>query len=73
MSTSLSEECNGLKTKYDSCFNSWYTEKYLKGSTSNDCDPLFQDYKACIWKTIKTKKIDVLIEEATKQTDSENQ
>ena len=49
MSTSLSPDCNELKTKYDNCFNAWYTQKYLKGITTNECDPLFQEYKSCVW------------------------
>lgn len=30
MSASFAPECTDLKTKYDSCFNEWYSEKFLK-------------------------------------------
>ena len=32
---SLDPECNELKKKYDSCFNLWFTEKFLKGMKCN--------------------------------------
>jgi TRIAP1/MDM35 family protein len=67
--SSISPECDKLKQKYDSCFNSWYTEKYLKGKLdSKECDEIFQVYKACVWKNIKAKNIDKLIADASKDT-----
>jgi TRIAP1/MDM35 family protein len=30
---SIGENCNELKTKYDACFNQWFSEKFLKGKT----------------------------------------
>lgn len=46
---SVGKECNNLKKEYDACFNSWYTDHFLKGDRQTDpCKELFQDYKACV-------------------------
>lgn len=45
---SISDKCNILKTTYDKCFNQWYSEKFLKGDTTDDCGELFKEYKACV-------------------------
>ncbi|KAI5305438.1 hypothetical protein KEM56_004425 [Ascosphaera pollenicola] len=75
MSASLAPECNEVKERYDSCFLKWYSEKYLRGNTdSKDCDKIFQEYKACLSKTLKEKGIDSMVEEArvrAKETDQE--
>lgn len=48
MSSSIGPECTELKQKYDTCFNKWYSEKFLKGDTTPECEDLFKDYKACV-------------------------
>ncbi|KAI9333657.1 mitochondrial distribution and morphology protein Mdm35 [Obelidium mucronatum] len=75
---SLSPECTPLKDAYYNCFNKWYADELLKGSfssstgsnkkaaVSNECQDLFEKYKDCVWKAIKEKKIDALINEARK-------
>ena len=46
---SIGEDCNELKTKYDSCFNSWFSEKFLRGHTDDAaCQPLFKVYQKCV-------------------------
>ena len=46
---SIGKDCNDLKTKYDACFQVWFSEKFLKGDTSEDmCKPLFIVYKDCV-------------------------
>ena len=46
---SLGRECNELKSKYDECFNVWFSQKFLKGDTNDDmCKPLFLVYRDCI-------------------------
>ena len=65
--TSIATECDDLKEEYDNCFNAWYA-KYLNGETSKNCDPIFKKYKACVWKHIKERKIDVLIQDAQRDT-----
>ncbi|KAF2400102.1 putative mitochondrial distribution and morphology protein [Trichodelitschia bisporula] len=65
MSASLAPECNEVKERYDSCFLKWYSEKFLRGAArSDECAPLFVEYKACLNKALKDRGIDVLIEEA---------
>jgi len=57
---SLDPECNELKQKYDSCFNLWFTEKFLKGDTKDDmCKPLFVLYRDCVREAIKKQNIDL--------------
>lgn len=46
---SIGENCNELKNQYDACFNSWFAEKFLKGSTNDSaCAPLFKIYQQCV-------------------------
>lgn len=46
---SVSEACSQLKQTYDACFNTWFTEKFLKGDNSIDaCAPYFQVYQECV-------------------------
>lgn len=43
------EDCSELKQKYDACFNSWFSEKFLKGDTNDTmCAPLLKVYKDCV-------------------------
>lgn len=51
---SIGENCNELKSKYDACFNSWFSDKFLKGHTDDSqCKPLFQVYQKCVQVNIK--------------------
>lgn len=45
---SLSKKCQEAKEKYDQCFNTWFSERYLKGHNENECEPLFKVYQKCI-------------------------
>lgn len=45
---SISPECQELKEKYDACFNKWFSEKYLKGNTKDECSGLFEVYQECV-------------------------
>ena len=44
---SLGADCNELKSKYDACFNVWFSEKFLKGDHEDDsmCKPIFLVYR----------------------------
>ncbi|KRY83638.1 Mediator of RNA polymerase II transcription subunit 10 [Trichinella pseudospiralis] len=42
---SLSPKCDRLKQLYESCFNKWFAEHYLKGDNSDHCQPLFRIYQ----------------------------
>ncbi|KAL1237248.1 Mediator of RNA polymerase II transcription subunit [Trichinella pseudospiralis] len=44
---SLSPKCDRLKQLYESCFNKWFAEHYLKGDNSDHCQPLFRIYQEC--------------------------
>ena len=46
---SVGPECNDLKKEYDSCFNVWYSESFLKGDYKSDpCSELLKNYRACV-------------------------
>jgi TRIAP1/MDM35 family protein len=45
---SIGKECTPLKHEYDACFNKWYSERFLKGDVTPECDALFTTYKACV-------------------------
>ncbi|RUP43861.1 mitochondrial distribution/morphology family 35/apoptosis [Jimgerdemannia flammicorona] len=68
MSSSIGANCTELKARYDSCFNKWYSEKFLKGSTETECEDLLKEYKACVMTIIKEKQIDKLLAEARKES-----
>jgi TRIAP1/MDM35 family protein len=54
--SSISPSCQTLKDEYDGCFNSWFTEHYLKGDTSADmCTNLFKKYQACVKVKLKNE------------------
>ncbi|KAI9723706.1 MAG: hypothetical protein M1812_001006 [Candelaria pacifica] len=76
MSASLAPECNEVKERYDSCFLKWYSEKFLRGnSTTDECEPLFRDYKSCLTKALEEGGINKMLEEArenNKDNDAEN-
>lgn len=48
MSSSIGEKCTKIKQEYDGCFNNWYSEKFLKGDATPQCDDLFFKYKECL-------------------------
>ncbi|KAI8346442.1 mitochondrial distribution/morphology family 35/apoptosis, partial [Mortierella sp. GBAus27b] len=66
MSSSIGEKCTKIKQEYDNCFNSWYSEKFLKGDVSPMCDELFFRYKDCLMKVLEEKKLDTLLADARK-------
>ncbi|KAI9302905.1 mitochondrial distribution/morphology family 35/apoptosis [Cunninghamella echinulata] len=68
MSSSVGPDCTELKIKYDTCFNKWYSEKFLKGDTTPECEDLFKDYRACVMVTLKEKGIDKLLSESRKES-----
>lgn len=47
---SLDKICNKLKHAYDSCFNTWFAEKFLKGDTKdrNPCEAILKEYSNCV-------------------------
>ncbi|KAJ8327319.1 hypothetical protein BDV3_000411 [Batrachochytrium dendrobatidis] len=61
---SLSPQCNELKQKYDTCFNKWYAEKFLEGDYRPSCDAILLEYRNCVWKAVKERKLEYLIRDA---------
>ncbi|KRY09586.1 Mediator of RNA polymerase II transcription subunit 10 [Trichinella patagoniensis] len=55
---SLSPKCDRLKQLYESCFNKWFAEHYLKGDNSDHCQPLFRIYQECVKQTLLEHRID---------------
>ena len=51
---SLDYKCNNLKQKYDSCFNLWFSDKFLKGESN-----LFVLYRDCVREAIKKQNINL--------------
>ena len=45
---SVGEECQELKQSYDACFNVWFSEKFLRGETKDECAPMFKVYQECV-------------------------
>lgn len=47
---SVGEDCSELKRTYDSCFNRWFAEKFLKGKIEedSDCKEIFTSYQSCV-------------------------
>lgn len=43
------EACRTLKEEYETCFNFWFAEKFLKGdSNDNMCSQLLKSYVECV-------------------------
>jgi TRIAP1/MDM35 family protein len=62
---SIGKECTPLKKEYDSCFQEWYTNDFLKGTskTKVPCEELFKRYQSCLEVVLKEKGIDKSLEE----------
>jgi len=57
---SLSDECNILKQQYDECFNTWFSERFLKGHKDLAvCDPYMKLYSDCVRRAMVVKGIDM--------------
>lgn len=65
MSVSFAPECTESKTKYDDCFNKWYTEKFLQGkSLENECTQLWDDYITCVNSALSKHQIKPTLDKA---------
>ena len=56
---SLSKKCQEAKEKYDACFNTWFSERYLKGDTEDICEPVYKVYQKCVKEAIEEHKIEL--------------
>ncbi|KAJ1971649.1 Mitochondrial distribution and morphology protein 35 [Dimargaris xerosporica] len=68
---SVGIECTELKHQYESCFNQWYTERYLKGDYTPQCQDLFDKYRQCVMKTLQEKNLIGTIDAARKELGSD--
>lgn len=65
MSVSFAPECTEAKTKYDDCFNKWYSEKFLQGkSLNNECTDLWDSYITCVNTALASHKIKPMLDKA---------
>ncbi|XP_037945039.1 TP53-regulated inhibitor of apoptosis 1-like isoform X2 [Teleopsis dalmanni] len=56
----LGEECTELKKQYDACFNTWFSEQFLRGNTDESmCAPLFKTYQECVKRAMRDQKIEL--------------
>lgn len=57
---SIGDACKSLKDEYDACFNTWFSEQFLKGRTNDSmCQPLFKVYQECVKKVMKEQNIEI--------------
>ncbi|KAH8250754.1 TP53-regulated inhibitor of apoptosis 1-B-like [Drosophila kikkawai] len=57
---SIGKDCDELKKQYDACFNSWFSEQFLKGRTDDSaCAPIFRVYQECVKRAMLEQKIDL--------------
>nr|XP_053655700.1 TP53-regulated inhibitor of apoptosis 1-like [Cherax quadricarinatus] len=72
---SVGEECIDLKQTYDSCFNKWFAEKFLKGlaEEDKDCSNIFTAYQSCVKRALKLQNISIAeVEKDVLGTSEEN-
>ncbi|XP_049873579.1 TP53-regulated inhibitor of apoptosis 1-like [Pectinophora gossypiella] len=71
---SIGEECTELKKKYDDCFNTWFTDKFLRGNHDDSmCSSIFKVYQDCVKNAMKQQNIDFKeIENDVLGTEKEN-
>ncbi|XP_026467053.1 TP53-regulated inhibitor of apoptosis 1-like [Ctenocephalides felis] len=56
---SIGSNCNELKKQYDTCFNNWFAENFLRGNTEDTaCAAVFKLYQACVKKAMKDQNIE---------------
>lgn len=71
---SMDDECTPLKREYDSCFNSWFRENFLKGDTNDVCGEVFTKYQKCVKSALKKEGIDLAeVEQSMLGTPNEKQ
>ncbi|KAK8406676.1 hypothetical protein O3P69_007328 [Scylla paramamosain] len=72
---SVGQECSDLKQTYDTCFNKWFAEKFLKGlaEEDQDCNNIFTAYQSCVKKALKSQNISLTeVEKDVLGTSEEN-
>lgn len=66
---SIAPECTKFKHQYDQCFNTWFSEKFLKGDTKlpENCDKLFKQYQECIKPKMNAEDLKVIYNDEDKK------
>jgi len=52
--------CKDLKDTYNTCFNNWFSEKFLKGYNQQECDEQWKEYQTCLKEKIKAWQLEAL-------------
>ncbi|XP_052866915.1 TP53-regulated inhibitor of apoptosis 1-like [Anopheles cruzii] len=56
---SIGDNCTQLKKDYDTCFNNWFSDRFLKGDMDDSlCAPLFKVYQQCVKEAMKQHHIE---------------
>jgi TRIAP1/MDM35 family protein len=62
---SLDPKCTALKTRYEECFRSWYSNTYLPAAdptkVKDECRELFEEYRGCLQGMLEAKGIDKML------------
>lgn len=54
------EACKELKEKYDRCFNTWLSDKFLRGVyDDSECAALLKTYTKCVAQAMKDQDINL--------------
>ncbi|KZV51867.1 hypothetical protein F511_06910 [Dorcoceras hygrometricum] len=62
-SDSANSPCAHLRTAYHSCFNRWYSEKFLKGSwDKEECVLEWEKYRECLSQHLDDKHLSRFLE-----------
>ncbi|XP_073293686.1 uncharacterized protein At4g33100 [Primulina huaijiensis] len=62
-STSSTSPCAHLRTAYHSCFNKWYSEKFLKGLwDKEECVSEWEKYRECLVQHLDDKHLSRFLE-----------
>ncbi|KAF2078381.1 hypothetical protein CYY_000364 [Polysphondylium violaceum] len=55
--------CKDLKERHDACFNKWYTNAFLKGtSTTSECQDEWEEYQVCLKDKLKQWNLEYLMD-----------
>ncbi|GMN36051.1 hypothetical protein TIFTF001_005717 [Ficus carica] len=62
-SSSSTSPCSNLRAAYHTCFNRWYSEKFVKGQwDKQECVSEWQKYKACLAEHLEDKHLSRFLE-----------
>ncbi|GAM20266.1 hypothetical protein SAMD00019534_034410 [Acytostelium subglobosum LB1] len=59
--------CKELKDRHDQCFYKWYSNSFLKGTGSAECQEEWEEYQVCIKDKLKAWNLEYLVQAHEKQ------